>query len=427
MSYDLEEINAKQIHDLGREYGCPDQANRAIVERQSFADFKKNTIDGILTRHETQPAFSSLAGFNFSRYIFARAEGKTIHPDDEKVIDLCSAGIRKHARGAYLPRQILNPRIDRQKAQRLLTAGTDSAGGFTVADMTLASQFVEPLSPETPIINFSTKLYPSSRSSIPQKKTRTKGYWTAETEAPDTEASIEFTEIPIIPKFLRSWRNYSREILMESAIDVQNFVIQDLRDAINLGLEDSILNADGTGSNPTGLGHDTNITKITHTAGSISYDDCRKVEEQVGLGDTPQPWRWIVSGKTRRIMKLTQEIPGGGDLPIWQTGDKGNSVATFRGEGSTTQPTVLEYGAFMSHFVENDDGWLGNWKELILARFVGAENESVVLKEAAIQGDVIDVLTDPYTLSTRGLIRVSVFLSAAFALRHSASICRLTV
>ena len=426
MSYDLEEINAKQIYNLGREYGCIDQANRAIVERQSFADFKKNTIDGILTRHETRPAFSALANFNFSRYILARAEGKTIHRDDEKVIDECSVGIRKQARGAYLPRQVLNPRIDRQKAQRMLTAGTDSAGGFTVADMTLASQFVEPLSPMTPIINLSTKLYPTSRFSIPEKKTRTVGYWTPETEAPDTEASIQFGEIQMIPRFLRNWRNYSRELLLESAIDVQEYVKSDLRDSINFSLEDSLLNADSIDAKPRGLAHNTDITKITHTAGSISYDDCRKVEQSVALGDTPQPYTWIVSGKTRRIMKKTKEMPDGGSLPIWQTGDKGNDVATFASVGSKSQPTVLEYRAFLSHYCADDDAYLGNWRELLLARFVGAENDSVLLNEAAIQGDVIDVLTDPYSLSIQGLIRVVVFLSAAFALRHSASICRLT-
>ena len=427
MSYDLEEINAKQIHDFGREYGCHDQANRAIVERQSFAEFKKKTIDTIFTRHQTQPAFSALSGFNFSRYILARAEGKTIHPDDERVIDRCSAPIQKHARGAYLPRQVLNPRITSAKAQRLLTAGTDSAGGFTVADMTLASQFVEPLSPMTPIINLSTKLYPTSRYSIPQKKTRTKGYWTAENEAPNMEASIQFTEVPIVPHFLRAWLRYSRELLMESSLDVQEYVKSDLRDTINLSLENSLLNADGTANSPVGLAHNTDITKITHTAGSISYDQCRQVEEKVGLGDTPQPWRWLVSPKTRRIMRQTQENPDGGDLPIWQTGDKGNTVATFKGEGSTAQPTVLEYRAFLSHYCGDDDAWLGNWKELLLARFVGAENSSVMLKDAAIEGDVYDIIVDPFSQAEMGLIKVVIFLSAAWALRHSSSICRLTV
>ena len=119
---------------------------------------------------------------------------------------------------------------------------------------------------------------------------------------------------------------------------------------------------------------------------------------------------WIVSPKFRRLAKKTPALGTGTYQAIWDCGNKGGEGVTVKGIGSQEDPKILEYNAYVSTYAATNEAFLGNFSELVLVNFGG-----------------IDILVDPFTLSPRGLIRVTALVMLDFFLRHNSSIVRLTV
>ena len=77
---------------------------------------------------------------------------------------------------------------------------------------------------------------------------------------------------------------------------------------------------------------------------------------------------------------------------LWSDeGNTGSDAVTIHGNGSTRQPQIIDHDAYVSTFVNDSDAWLGNWSEIILNFFSSPQ-----------------IIVDPFTLSTRGLVRVTV-------------------
>ena len=100
---------------------------------------------------------------------------------------------------------------------------------------------------------------------------------------------------------------------------------------------------------------------------------------------------YIVNAKTRGNCKTTQKFPtnndGGG--VIWENGN-----------------TINGYKAICTNQINDGDAILGNFADFILGMFGGLE-----------------ILVDPFSESTKGGVRLTVFQDIDFGARHEESFC----
>ena len=308
-----------------------------------------------------------------------------------------------------------------------MTASVDTAGGHTIDQAIL--DIIEPLDPDLAMLSRVGKTYSTKPFAVPRKLSRIEAQFVGETVAP-TEQNITFGKINQKPFNLVGWTTFSRELLSSSSVEVEDLVRQDLRTALNIGAEKAILKATGV-DQPMGLESNTDIPTITRSSASaITEDQLLEAEQsvlssnavmqsprnrnQLESGETNQmnqrirkmTLAWICSPKMRRLLKSTASLDEGS---LWQTGDRGNESVTIHEPGSTRQPRVINHEAYISTFANDNDLWLANWSEIIVNYFSSPQ-----------------IIVDPFTLSTRGLIRVTVSQFLDFFLRHANSVVRLT-
>ena len=174
---------------------------------------------------------------------------------------------------------------------------------------------------------------------VPEKTNASQASWHPETGGMPTESQITFSEKKIEPFYLRTLSSFSKPLLQQSSIDIENFVRRDLRQAINLSIEKAIFDSDGdSGKAPIGLTNTSDITIIDHASGVISYDTLLQAEEilfssnAVIKGETQNLMNiegdeynritlaWVAGNRAKRILRKTPHWAGN-STPLWETGD----------------------------------------------------------------------------------------------------------
>jgi len=153
----------------------------------------------------------------------------------------------KAARGFMVPVDVLNA------SQRDLTVGTSTAGGDVVATNLLSGSFIDLLRHKSAILPYATMLQGlQGNIAIPRNSSAGTAYWIAEGSAP-TESAQAFDQLTMSPKTLGAFTDISRKLLIQSSIDVNNFVRQDLAKIIALAIDAACMYGLGSSNQPQGI------------------------------------------------------------------------------------------------------------------------------------------------------------------------------
>ena len=418
------DIRAFEIYEIGKKAHLDHHVvvNAISDESVSLDDFRNTALEHVKKLVDDGHKSQVTDRFSMRQFILDKSEGRDISGANREVIDTEYAKERgrEPVTGVLLPRSVFKPK----RTKRDLTAGTDSAGGYTIDQEIL--DLIEPLDPDLPMLSRVRKTYATKPFSVPRKLSRTQAQWTGETVEP-TEQNITFGKIDQKPFNLVGWTSFSRELLMSSSVGIEELVRQDLRMALEIGAEKSILKATGV-NQPQGLEANTDIPTITRASASAITEDqlleadssvlssnavmqSQRNRNQLESGEKNQRIRkaslaWIVSPKSRRLLKSAASLDEGS---LWQAGDRGNESVTIHEPGSTRQPRVINYEAYVSTFANDNDLWLANWSEIVVNFFSSPQ-----------------VIVDPFSLSTAGIIRVTVSQFMDFHIRHADSVVRLS-
>ena len=424
------ELRAFDIYSIGRKASLDEStiSNAIADEKVSVSDFTSLALETLKKREESAHKSKVEDRFSMRQFILDRANGKSNLGAEREVVDaeMSKDIYNKHvARGALLPQSVFR----QKRTKRLLSAGVDSAGGFTIEEQLLS--LATPLDPSLPITSQVTKNYTSKPFTTAVKETPTTAFWTGETIAP-TESTITFGEIKQRARTILGFTTFSKELLVQSTLDVENLVRRDLSDVISFSIERSLLKGTGMNNQPTGLENNANLTTISRaSADAVTYDECLQAEESLGLAnvmiDNPnrnqlqsgenvginQMMRrfqlvWVCSPKFRRMCKKVTQLDGG-SFSLWDDGDTGTDAITVHGVGSKRVPKILDYNAYISTFASPNDGFLGNFSDIVLTYFTS-----------------IDVVVDSVSLAHQNLVRVVVSQMIDFYLRHNDSIVKIS-
>ena len=287
--------------------------------------------------------------------------------------------------------------------RRDLTAGTNNAGGYTVATDVLASSFIELLRNRMMVRAAGATMLADLQGNvaIPSQSAGATAYWVAENGAP-TESQQTLGQVSLTPKTVGAYTDYSRRLLMQSSIDVEAFVRSDLATVLALAIDLAALHGTGASNQPTGIAATSGIGSVAGGTNGLApaWSHIVGLETEVAI-DNADIGRlsYMTNAKVRGKLKQTAKVASTDSVMIWGDSDTPlNGYPAFvTNQVSSTLDKGTSTGVCSAIF-------FGNWADLLIGMWGG-----------------LDILVDPYTGSTAGTTRIVALQDVDVAVRHAQS------
>ena len=291
----------------------------------------------------------------------------------------------KEARGILIPADVLG------YGRRDLTVGAASAGGDLVATELMSESFIDLLRKalvlQTAGANVMTGL--QGMVAIPRQSGGATTYHVAESGA-ITESQLTVDQVTMQPRTIGALTDYSRRLLLQSSIDIENLIRRDLAQQIAIEVENQAINGIGAGSYPLGF---LNVTGINTESGYTTFADYVNAEAALStdnalLGNLG----YLMNSALRGTLKTTEKASGT------------NGIFVYEGDN-----TINGYPAYVSNSMPNSTAVFANFSDIMIGFWSG-----------------LDIMVDPYTGSASGTVRVVAMQDYDVAIRHPESICKIS-
>lgn len=371
-------------------------ANEFAIQALTLRAAKPVSIDANIgmSKHETE-------NFSIIRAIRALTSGDKRGAEFEFEASAAVAKkIGKEPQGIFMPYDVMTSRRD-------LVKGTPSAGGYTVATELLSASFIELLRNRMVIRALGARVISGlvGDVAIPKQSGGATAYWVAENGAP-TEGAQTFGQLALTPKTVGAYVNMSRKLIIQSSIDMEAFVREDLASVMALAIDYAAINGTGSNNQPYGiLGTNTIGAVVGGTDGAaptlthIIALETALANSNADVGSLA----YLTNAKVRGKLKTTFSNATYGEIPLWSDGAGAGEgrLNGYRAAVSNQVPSTLTKGGSTSVCSALI---FGNFADMIIAEW-GA----------------LDVLVDPYTGSAAGTVRVRVLQDIDVGLRHAES------
>jgi len=368
----------RQLIESGRSI---DEARAAVLDK---LDIKQEPV----TMSAAEIGLTEKESRSFS---FLRAINYLANPTDRSARDAAAFEIEaSDAAAAKLGRQSRGITIPQDVLRRDLTVGAATAGGNLVATELDAGSFIDLLRNASALDQAGATVLTglTGNVAIPRQSGAGTAYWVAESGSP-TESQQTVDQVSLTPKTVAAFTDYSRRLMIQSSIDVENMVRSDLARVLALKIDLAGLYGTGSNGEPLGLKLTTGIGTENFAAAIPTFSEVVALESDVATANAllGSPV-YLMNAAMRGGLKTKAKDAGSGLFVM-----EGNEVNGYRG--------------VLSNQVQSGDLWFGNFADLIIGYFSG-----------------LDLMVDPYTHSTSGTVRVVAMQDVDIAVRHPESFSR---
>ena len=202
--------------------------------------------------------------------------------------------------GIVVPNEVL---------RRDLNVGTATAGGNLVDDVLLSGGFIELLRNRLALANagMTTLSGINGNISIPKQGSSATAYWVGEGASP-TESQQTIEQVNLSPKTCGAFVDYSRKLLLQSSIDVEAMVRDDLARVIALELDRVGLNGSGSSNQPLGIINTTGIGTQSLTSFG-TFEEYIGMETDVAAANADAgSLRYIINASARGAQKAPRKM-----------------------------------------------------------------------------------------------------------------------
>lgn len=381
----------------------------ALTEKHGMADLGRQLIEGGRSLDEARAAVLEkigakvepvgeksadigMTGKEVREFSFQRAINALANPQDRKLWEAaafereCSeaaaAKAGKTAQGIMVPNEVL---------RRDLTVGSASAAGDLVGTDFRPGSFIELLRNRSALAGLGVTSLTglSGNVAIPRQTGAATAYWVAESGSP-TESNQTVDQVNLSPKTVGAFTDYSRRLMLQSSIDVEQMIRQDLATVLALEIDRVGLYGLGNSNQPLGIKLTTGINTVDFGAATPTYAEVVDMESQIAADNADiGAMAYLLNASLRGALK---------------TKDKGTDTGAYVFEPGGT---INGYNAVVSNQVASGDVFFAVWSQLIMGMWSG-----------------LDLTVDPYTHSTSGTVRVVALQDVDFAVRHPEGFCR---
>jgi HK97 family phage major capsid protein len=203
----------------------------------------------------------------------------------------------------------------------VLNTGTQASGGYLIQETVLGNQFIELLRNKSSVLSAGATFLPNltGNYSMPGQASGTTAYWISENEAvvPDT---ITFRNVPFTQRTIAARLGITRNMIMQSSVEVENIARRDLATAIALGLDEAALRGTGDGKQPLGVLNTPGIggTGLGNDGAALTWTNLVALWKSimVGNGDVGT-LGWIMPAAVAAKLMIT---------PMQSSGVEGNFI-----------------------------------------------------------------------------------------------------
>jgi len=377
--------------------------DEVISRAQGFDALKGKKFSPVADDGTLGMSKNDLQEYSIVRGIRAMTEARTgrtdawekFAPFELEASRAMSKKLGKDPQGFWVPQDVM-------KEKRDLTVGTNADGGYFKA--TEMMSMIEMLRNRMILGTAGATTITGLQGDVafPKQTAAGTAYWVAENNAP-TESQQTIGQVLMQPKTLGAYTEYSRKLLLQSSVDVENFVRSDLAAIIAREVDRAGLHGSASSNEPRGVAATSGIGSVVGGTNGIAptWVHITQLEREVAVDNADLgKLAYITNPKVRYKLKNTLRTATYGDIPVW--GDARevplngysalvtNQVSSTLTKGSSTSVASAIF--------------FGNWAELLLGFWSG-----------------IDILLDPYSLSTTGGTRIVALQDVDVAVRHAES------
>ena len=371
--------------ELGRQLV---ESGRSIDEARAAVLDKMNIPQEPVTMSAADIGMTAKESRSFS---FLRAINYLSNPTDRSAREAAGFEIEaSEAAAAKLGRQSRGITVPQEVLRRDLNVGAATAGGNLVETMLDAGSFIDLLRNASALDQAGATVLTglTGNVAIPRQSGAATAYWVAESGSP-TESQQTVDQVSLVPRTVAAYTDFSRRLMIQSSIDVENMVRNDLARVIALKIDYAGLYGTGASNEPLGLKNTTGIGTEDFAADAPTFAEVVALESDVATANAllGSPV-YLMNAAMRGNLKTTKKDAGSG-IFIMENGE------------------VNGYRGVLSNQVASNDLWFGNFADLIIGYFSG-----------------LDLMVDPYTHSTSGTVRVVAMQDCDIAIRHPESFSR---
>lgn len=385
------------ITALGEKHGLQDLARELIDGGRSVDEARAAVLDKLDTRaakveHRIADEKANDLGLSEKEtreFSFVRALAYLANPADAKArkaaafeIEVGEAAAKKYERssnGIVVPNEVL---------RRDLTVGAPTAGGNLVATELLSGSFIELLRNRMAMMQAGVSMLTGLQGniSIPRQTSAATAYWVGEGGSP-TESQQAIDQVNMTPKTVGAFVDYSRRLLLQSSIDVERMVRDDLARVIALELDRAAIYGTGSANQPLGLVNTSGIGSQSLTNAG-TFAELIGMETDVATANADAgAMRYIMNAAARGALKSTSKIGSEAQF-VWENGE------------------VNGYPVIVSNQLQSNDALFGDFSQFVVGMWSG-----------------LDLTVDPYAGATAGTVRIIALQDVDFAVKQPGAFC----
>jgi HK97 family phage major capsid protein len=387
----LARVNA--ILDLGRKhdkYVTQAEIDAAIRNPAITVDaFRDQVWQKIESRHTntSQAAAVGMSAAERQRYSFGRALAAAASGDwskagfEREISGAVARAVGQEAEGFYLPPDVF---------KRDFTAGTAAEAGNLIATDLRADLYVDALRNAMALGQLNVRILAGLTGNVdmPRKSVAgTVAVATAENAAL-SETQPTTAKVTLAPKRVGAFVEVSKQALIQAAMSLEQMIRDDLLMGSAVLLENQAINGTAASGQARGLRSTAGIGSVVGGTNGLLLDWASVVGlESAAANANAEPDRfsgYLINTKTRGRMKVAQKAA---NLPfIWDNG--ATPVNGYRAAVTNNVPSNLTKGTASG--ICSSVMFGSDWSMLVVGLF-GAP----------------DVVVDPYSLATTGLVRIT--------------------
>ena len=392
----------REIYAVASKHNLKSLADESIKNGLSVAEFKGVILEKIgnkpLATRNDEIGLSKKEQRNYSlaRGVKAMVSGNWSGAELEKeASDEIAKRSGKNARGIFVP-------SDANFYKRDLTQGSATAGGNTVATDLLAGSYVDALRARSLVRGAGATVLSGLKGdvAIPAANAVTTAYWVAENSAA-TEGAPTYRQITMNPKTVSAYVDVSRHLLSQSAVAIEAILRKDLIDGLASAVDKGALQGSGSSNQPTGILNQSGIGSVamgtnggagTYTAVVNTWKEVAKDNADVGA------LSWFTTPTQVARFMTTAKVSSTDSVMIMNSQ---NNLMGYNVNVTSNMPDTLTKGTSSG---DCSALLFGNFNDLIIGEWGN-----------------LDVMVDPYSLSTLGATRIASFYDIDIAVRHAES------
>jgi HK97 family phage major capsid protein len=345
-----------------------------------------------------KPIFEArdLADYSILRAINLRAQNLPLNGLEREVSDEIAKRSGKQPQGFYIPTELTLER-------RALDLTTGAGLKPTIHDPT---NFIELLRARTLVAQFGARLLTGLTGdlSVPKQTAGATAQWVAEGASP-TGSNPTVGQVSLAPKTVSAYIDITRKFILQSSMSAEQFVRDELTKVVAVEVDRTALNGSGVGNEPQGIlqNGSVNTVAIGANGGAPTFAHFVQQETNVAAGNADiGKLGYITNSKVRGTLKQTLEAATAGAQMVWRPD---STVNGYRAGATNLIPSNLTKGSGTNLSA----AIFGNWDDLIIAMW----------------GQGLDLLVDPYTLSSSGGVRVVALQDCDVKLRRTESFSKI--